>query len=191
MSPVGTIFVPFPPKTGTNMLHPRPHQSLNWSEDAYGHEQEGRDGSENGNHNTDLNVEGRERLGTNELVIVEVGDQRVTAAARPDAPARPSHHPEGQSPGTGGEGQDRGGRRKGKEVQDTPKKLKTRRGKRGDLGGTRKTRRQESVGSSVAADPDNLENRKKTGREAQENQDLSKECNKSRLRGSVRLGQND
>ena len=24
MSPVGTIFVPFPPKTGTNMLHPRP-----------------------------------------------------------------------------------------------------------------------------------------------------------------------
>ena len=25
MSPVGTIFVPFPPKTGTNMLHPLPH----------------------------------------------------------------------------------------------------------------------------------------------------------------------
>ena len=24
MSPVGAIFVPFPPKTGTNMLHPRP-----------------------------------------------------------------------------------------------------------------------------------------------------------------------
>ena len=32
MSPVGAIFVPFPPKTGTNMLHPRPPpQSLNWS----------------------------------------------------------------------------------------------------------------------------------------------------------------
>ena len=31
MSPVGAIFVPFPPKTGTNMLHPRPLQSLNWS----------------------------------------------------------------------------------------------------------------------------------------------------------------
>ena len=32
MSPVGAIFVPFPPKTGTNMLHPRPRpQSLNWS----------------------------------------------------------------------------------------------------------------------------------------------------------------
>ena len=24
MFPVGAIFVPFPPKTGTNMLHPRP-----------------------------------------------------------------------------------------------------------------------------------------------------------------------
>ena len=24
MSPVGDIFVPFPPKTGTNLLHPRP-----------------------------------------------------------------------------------------------------------------------------------------------------------------------
>ena len=24
MSPVGAVFVPFPPKTGTNILHPRP-----------------------------------------------------------------------------------------------------------------------------------------------------------------------
>ena len=31
MSPVGSIFVPFPPKTGTNMLHPLPPQSLNLS----------------------------------------------------------------------------------------------------------------------------------------------------------------
>ena len=31
MSPVGTIFVPFPPKTGSNGLHPRPPQSLNGS----------------------------------------------------------------------------------------------------------------------------------------------------------------
>ena len=31
MSPVGSIFVPFPPKTGTNLLHPRPPQSLNGS----------------------------------------------------------------------------------------------------------------------------------------------------------------
>ena len=32
MSPVGAIFVSFPPKTGTNMLHPRPPpKSLNWS----------------------------------------------------------------------------------------------------------------------------------------------------------------
>ena len=30
MSPVGAIFVPFPPKTGTNMIHPPP-QSLNLS----------------------------------------------------------------------------------------------------------------------------------------------------------------
>ena len=29
MSPVGAIFVPFPPKTGANMLHPLPPQSLN------------------------------------------------------------------------------------------------------------------------------------------------------------------
>ena len=29
MSPVGAIFVPFPPKTGTNMLHYLPPQSLN------------------------------------------------------------------------------------------------------------------------------------------------------------------
>ena len=33
MSPAGAMFVPFPPKTGTNTLHPRPRpQSLNWSE---------------------------------------------------------------------------------------------------------------------------------------------------------------
>ena len=31
MSPVGAIFVPFPPKTGTNLLHPPPPQSLNRS----------------------------------------------------------------------------------------------------------------------------------------------------------------
>ena len=31
MPPVGAIFVPFPPKMGTNMLHPLPPQSLNLS----------------------------------------------------------------------------------------------------------------------------------------------------------------
>ena len=32
MAPVGVIFEPFPPKTGTNLLHPRPRpQSLNGS----------------------------------------------------------------------------------------------------------------------------------------------------------------
>ena len=35
-------------------------------------------------------------------------------------------------------------------------------GNRGDLGGTRKKRRQERVGS-VAANPDNLENSKEAG----------------------------
>ena len=44
MSPVGAIFVPFPPKTGTNTLHPRHPQSLDWSlvgaawRDAWRHE---------------------------------------------------------------------------------------------------------------------------------------------------------
>ena len=28
---VEAIFMPFPPQTGTNMLHPRPPQSLKWS----------------------------------------------------------------------------------------------------------------------------------------------------------------
>ena len=32
MSPVVAIFAPFPPKTGTNMLHPPPPQSLNLSQ---------------------------------------------------------------------------------------------------------------------------------------------------------------
>ena len=31
MSLVGTIFAPFPPETWTNLLHPRPFQSLNGS----------------------------------------------------------------------------------------------------------------------------------------------------------------
>ena len=31
MSPVGAIFVPFPPKTGKKLLHPRPPQSWNGS----------------------------------------------------------------------------------------------------------------------------------------------------------------
>ena len=34
MSPVGTIFVPFPPKTGGKLLHPRPHQMLNGSQES-------------------------------------------------------------------------------------------------------------------------------------------------------------
>ena len=48
-------------------------------------------------------------------------------------------------------------------------------GNGGDLNGKRKKRRQERVGS-VAADPDNLENSKKAGREAQSTQSLFKNC---------------
>ena len=48
-----------------------------------------------------------------------------------------------------------------------------------DLSGKRKTRRQERVGS-VAGNPDNLENRKEAGREAQGTQGLGKNCSTSR-----------
>ena len=47
--------------------------------------------------------------------------------------------------------------------------------KGGDLDGKRKKRRQEKVGS-VGVDPDNLENSKKAGGEAQGTQGLSKNC---------------
>ena len=45
----------------------------------------------------------------------------------------------------------------------------------GYLGRKRKKRRQERVGP-VAANPDNLENSKETGREGQGTQGLSKNC---------------
>ena len=48
-------------------------------------------------------------------------------------------------------------------------------GNGGDLGGKRKKRRQERVGS-VAASPDNLESRKEAGRGAQGTQGSSKSC---------------
>ena len=48
-------------------------------------------------------------------------------------------------------------------------------GNRGDLGGKRKRRRQERFGS-VPAHPDNLENSKEAGGEAQYTQGLSKNC---------------
>ena len=38
MSPVGAIFVPFPPKTGKKLLYPRPPQSLNGSRSGSGKE---------------------------------------------------------------------------------------------------------------------------------------------------------
>ena len=45
----------------------------------------------------------------------------------------------------------------------------------GDVGGKRKTRRQQRVGS-LAADPDNLENSKEAGGEAKGTRGLSKNC---------------
>ena len=46
-------------------------------------------------------------------------------------------------------------------------------GNGGDLGGKRKHRKQEMIGS-VAADPDKLDNSKEAGRDAQSTQVLSK-----------------
>ena len=47
----------------------------------------------------------------------------AATAARPDAPARPSYHVERKDLGTGGDGQDWGGRRRGEEEQETPEEL--------------------------------------------------------------------
>ena len=73
-----------------------------------------------------------ESPGTYELVI-EVNrktrergrNQRVTSSHRRTIrrPARPSHYAEDQSPGTGGEGQDRGGWSRGVEAQETSEEL--------------------------------------------------------------------
>ena len=49
-----------------------------------------------------------------------------------------------------------------------------------DLGGKRKKRNQEFSAASVAAGPDNLENSKESGREAQRTRGLSKNCTASR-----------
>ena len=89
----------------------------------------------------DGRVEGREDLGTLE-VIMKTGwltrergrHQRVTNGTnrktqRPSENVAPCKGPELKvekpSPGTGGEGQDRGGRRRKEEAQQTPKELST------------------------------------------------------------------
>ena len=72
------------------------------------------------------------------------------------------------------EGEGEAEKRKG-----TAQELKTRCGKRGKLGWNFFffKRRQERVGSVlIAADPDNLENGKETGEEAQGTQGLGKNC---------------
>ena len=70
-------------------------------------------------------VEGRESLGTNEVVIKWVGrfwrggdadDEPTATAAIPDSPARPSHHAEDQNPGTRSKRYNQGGRRRGEEA---------------------------------------------------------------------------
>ena len=63
----------------------------------------------------------------------------------------------------------------GEEAHETAQELQTPCGNGGDLGGKRKTRRHERVGS-VAANPDDLENSKKAGGEGQRFQGLSKNC---------------
>ena len=80
----------------------------------------------------EIRVEGRERLGIDEVVIEvgrkmqEGGDanrQPEAIAARSIAPARLQHYAQDQCPGTGGEGQDRGEWTRGKEAQETPQEL--------------------------------------------------------------------
>ena len=51
-------------------------------------------------------------------------NQQSSSQEELDAPAKPSLHTKDQSPGTGDEGQERGGgRRRGKEAQETPEEL--------------------------------------------------------------------
>ena len=69
----------------------------------------------------------------------------ATTVARNNTPGRPSHHTEDQSPETGGEGQDRGGRRRGEYEQGTPEALYTRCEKREILKRKKKKRSQESI----------------------------------------------
>ena len=68
-----------------------------------------------------------------------------------------------------GIGEGRGKGKKRKKPHDSSCRSDV--GNRGDFGLKRKKRRQEIIGS-VAADPDNLENSKKTGREAQGTQEI-------------------
>ena len=77
--------------------------------------------------------------------------------------------------GDGNEDRIGGGGGKTKRHRKPHESCKRDVGNGGDLGGNRGKRRQKSIGS-VAADPDNLENRKKAERQAQGTQSLSKNC---------------
>ena len=77
-----------------------------------------------------------------------------------------------------GDGNEDGIKESGEEAKKCKKPHKSCRrdvGSGGDLDEKGKKPRQESV-DSVAAEPDNLENGKEAGREAQGTQDLSKNC---------------
>ena len=76
----------------------------------------------------------------------------ATTAARSGA-----HHAKDQSPGTGGEGQDRGGRKRVKEAQEPQKSYRRDVENGGDLSERRKKRRKEIIGS-VDVNPEDLNN---------------------------------
>ena len=79
-----------------------------------------------------MGMEAKESLGTLQVVLKvcrkrersgDANEYPAATVARPDAPKRLFHHEEDHSPGTGGAGQDWGGRRRGKEVQQALEQL--------------------------------------------------------------------
>ena len=90
----------------------------------------------------------------------------MATAARPDAPANLWHHTKDQRPGTRDEGQDRRGRRRGEEAQESPEMYRRDVENGGDSGGRRKIVGQESIGS-IDVNLEHIENRNEAERGAQ------------------------
>ena len=89
----------------------------------------------------------------------------MATAARPDAPANLWHHTKDQRPGTRDEGQDRRGRRRGEEVQETPEMYRRDVENGGDSGGRRKNRRiREYCIGSIDVNLQHIENRNEAER---------------------------
>ena len=72
ISPIGAIFVPSLPKTGTGLLHPRPPQSLNGSTAR----KKGRGGKDRQGH-THEGVSGRHQIGKEQQCSGERGHNRT------------------------------------------------------------------------------------------------------------------